>query len=262
MQWLPGKSLLQFLLDHPMSIWSLPKRMADLQARLNTLPVLNFPAPTEPHLPRSLREFARIVRNCRFHDMTAALDWLKAQQPAPPSAPCIVHLDFHPLNLLVEEGEFRAVLDWSDATVGDYHADVAATLLLLDASPVKLARWRDWLASLPGRGIMRRRYLHQYASWLPLDDKKLRYYRAWAAFRRLVTWRQWLHLGPQGTGVKASTASNITPRRLHFLARYFETYSGVAIRLPAGVAGCSSRSPAQPRTETGRKILEAAVPGE
>jgi len=60
------------------------------------------------------------VSQCGFEQMAPGLEWLEANQPDPPSHLCIVHLDFHPLNLLVEEGEFRAVLDWSDADVGDY----------------------------------------------------------------------------------------------------------------------------------------------
>jgi aminoglycoside phosphotransferase (APT) family kinase protein len=244
MQWIAGQSLLQYLLDHPMSIWSLPKDMAELQARLNQMPVQDFPAAARPHLPRSLQWLAQVVQECGFEVMVPGLDWLEAHQPPPPTAPCIVHLDFHPLNLLVDETGFRTVLDWSDADVGDYHADVASTLLLVDTAPIKLTRWRDWLASLPGKGIMRRRYLRKYRSCMPLDPERLRYYLAWAAFRRLAMWGRWLHLGPQGAGVKPTTASQLTPGRLRFLARYFEKHSGVAIGLPRCVGElCGRRLP-------------------
>jgi aminoglycoside phosphotransferase (APT) family kinase protein len=233
MEWVPGQTLLEFLFTHPTGIWGYPARMAELQVHLNTLPVGDFPAPGGEHLPRSLAELAAMIREGGFRGMEAGLDWLHTHRPAPPASPCIIHLDFHPLNLLVADGRFRAVLDWSDADVGDYHADVAATLLLIDTAPVELKTVWRWLMSIPGQGLLRRRYLRAYRGRLPIDDHKLRYYRAWAAFRRLAVWGRWLYLGPHVTGAKASTVSKVTPERLGYLARYFENWSGVAVSLPS-----------------------------
>jgi aminoglycoside phosphotransferase (APT) family kinase protein len=232
MDWIPGETLLHYLLDHPMRIWRYPGYMAELQVRLNKLPVLDFPSPAEPYLPRSLKSLGQIVRECNLEGFAPGLEWLDTHQPEPPARPCIVHLDFHPLNLVIHEGRFEAVLDWSDSDVGDYHADVATTLLLVDTFPVRMTKWRHWLVSLPGQGILRRRYLRKYRRLLPIDNQKLRYYRAWAALRRLLTWSRWLHAGPLNAGVKLSTAGQLTRPRLEFLAHYFEKYSGVAIHLP------------------------------
>jgi len=248
MQWVPGEPLLEFLLDHPLSIWSYPGYMAELQAQLNRLPVEDFPRPPGWHLPRNLASLKDIVHEDGFDDMEPGIEWLQAQQPDPPAQQCILHLDFHPLNLMIYEGRFRAVLDWSDADVGDYHADVAATLLLLDAAPVQLTKFRHWLVSLPGQGMLRRRYLRAYRKLLPIDDEKLSYYLAWAAFRRLAVWGHWLHAGPLATGVKPSTTNHLTPKRLRFLANYFHKYSGVSIGLPPSRAcrfdlGSSGRHP-------------------
>jgi len=231
MEWIPGQTLLEFLLDHPMSIWGYPSHMAELQVRLNTMSVEGFPAGAGWHLPRSLHCLRNIVSACDLDDMRPGLKWLEAHQPGPPARACILHLDFHPLNLMIHEGRFRAVLDWSDADVGDYHADVAATLLLLDAAPVKMTNFFHWLVSLPGQGMLRRGYLHAYRGRLPLDEQRLSYYLAWAAFRRLAVWRQWLHAGPVGAGIKAATTSRLTPKRLSFLADYFHKHSGVSIAL-------------------------------
>jgi hypothetical protein len=41
----------------------------------------------------------------------------------------------------------------------------------------------------------------------------------------------WLHAGPQATVVKPSTIQRLTPGRLGFLARQFEKWSGVPLRL-------------------------------
>lgn len=47
----------------------------------------------------------------------------------------LLHLDFHPLNVLCEGGRLSAVLDWANALAGDPRADLARTLTLLRVSP-------------------------------------------------------------------------------------------------------------------------------
>ncbi len=57
-----------------------------------------------------------------------------AALPARP--PALVHLDYHPLNVLVEGGQVTAVLDWANARTGDPRADVARTLSILRLAPL------------------------------------------------------------------------------------------------------------------------------
>jgi aminoglycoside phosphotransferase (APT) family kinase protein len=232
MEWIPGETLLHYLLENPMSIWRYPGYMAELQWRLNTLPVEDFPVPAGPHLPRNLKWLGQIIRENNLDEFAPGLEWLQVHQPEPPASPYIVHLDFHPLNLIIHEGRFEAVLDWSDADVGDYHADVAATLLLLDVAPVQMTSWKHWLISLPGQGILRRRYLRAYRRRMPIDKHKLHYYLAWAALRRLLMWAHWLYAGPLAAGIRPATIRELTRRRLEYVAHYFTRYSGVAIHLP------------------------------
>ena len=64
------------------------------------------------------------------HDLTGlehGLEWLKAKRPPEPAALSILHLDFHPLNLIVRPDGSLAVLDWTYADLGDPHADVATS---------------------------------------------------------------------------------------------------------------------------------------
>ncbi len=56
----------------------------------------------------------------------------------------LLHLDLHPLNVLVEGGDVSAVLDWVNAGPGDRRADVARTYAILVADPAAVAfRRRD-----------------------------------------------------------------------------------------------------------------------
>ena len=57
--------------------------------------------------------------------------------PAPDEAAprALLHLDFHPMNVLVEGETVTAVLDWVNARAGDPRADVARTYSILVADP-------------------------------------------------------------------------------------------------------------------------------
>ncbi len=50
-------------------------------------------------------------------------------------APRLLHLDYHPLNVLVHAGRVSAVLDWANAHAGDPRADFARTVTILRLSP-------------------------------------------------------------------------------------------------------------------------------
>ena len=51
-------------------------------------------------------------------------------------APVLLHLDFHLLNVLVENDRITAVLDWANAHGGDPRADLARTLVTLQTAPL------------------------------------------------------------------------------------------------------------------------------
>ena len=58
---------------------------------------------------------------------------LRAITPRPEA---LLHLDYHPLNVLVEGGRVTAVLDWANARLGDPRADLARTTSILRLAPL------------------------------------------------------------------------------------------------------------------------------
>src|SRR5207244_10226158 len=113
------------------------------------------------------------------------------------------------------------VLDWSEADVGDLHADVGTTVMFMDClPPVKVTRLQR-LAILAGRFVFLSRYLHAYRRNLPIEEKKLSYYRALAAFRRLCNYGRWLQDGPQLSGNKPSMLDCVTANHRRLSARSF-----------------------------------------
>jgi aminoglycoside phosphotransferase (APT) family kinase protein len=50
-------------------------------------------------------------------------------------APALLHLDYHPLNVLVSGRQVTGVLDWANAAAGDPRLDVARTATILRLTP-------------------------------------------------------------------------------------------------------------------------------
>jgi hypothetical protein len=142
-----------------------------------------------------------------------------------------LHLDFHPVNLLVDNGQCTGVVDWCDSDVGDRHADVSVSLLLIESTPMnRLSPLQRFLTPV-GRFMLRRRYLRAYNRLFPVDRGKLLYFRAWASLQRLARWATWLRDSPLVCGSKPSALTNVTPSAVRFLERYFQRWTGVKIGL-------------------------------
>lgn len=51
--------------------------------------------------------------------LASTVNWLLENAPEDDGAPCLLHGDFGPHNLMMEDGEITALLDWETARVGD-----------------------------------------------------------------------------------------------------------------------------------------------
>jgi aminoglycoside phosphotransferase (APT) family kinase protein len=120
--WCPGKMLVSALGANPARLPSLAAEFGRVQAHLHAAPVP--PALINPHF-----------RWYDWHNSGAGPlgERLRAVERTPPS---LLHLDYHPLNVLVEEGRVSAVLDWTNVNAGDRRADLARTLTILRLSPL------------------------------------------------------------------------------------------------------------------------------
>jgi aminoglycoside phosphotransferase (APT) family kinase protein len=121
--WSPGRPLRDVLHERPLDLWrarELGVAFGRVQAAIHALPppddLLAHPVPwvawagPDPGLQSCLEDL--------------------------PSRPhVLVHLDYHPLNVLAEGERVTAVLDWANARAGDARADVARTLSILRLAP-------------------------------------------------------------------------------------------------------------------------------
>jgi aminoglycoside phosphotransferase (APT) family kinase protein len=229
LRWVGGDTLLDFLRRRFTRIVSVPAQLAELHAALHALPAVDFPVPDGPFLDRRLDELAGMVRAHDLEGLTSGLNWLRSHRPTAEGAPSILHLDFHPVNIVVSDGEPQAVLDWSEADVGDRHADIAMTLVLIATAPISLSTFSERLLARPARWCMARRYRRTYHRQFPLDAARLRYYTAWAALRRLAVCGMWRRSGPRTNGFKATSLRFAGPCHERALRRCFRCATGLSL---------------------------------
>jgi aminoglycoside phosphotransferase (APT) family kinase protein len=159
--WCAGQPLLHVLSRQPWRTWQLGAAFGRMQAALHTV----VPTPS-PDLPAG-----------------GWIEWAGAQEAAlqtqlracAATTATLLHLDYHPLNVMTDSRRISTVLDWANAQVGDRRADVARTFTILALDPslprrphVDIFRWvlvQAW-----------RQGYHQAAG--PLADMTLFY--AWA----------------------------------------------------------------------------------
>lgn len=165
------------------------------------------------------------VARAGLDGLAPGVRWLRERRPAAgPRSVC--HGDFHPQNLLAEDGRVTAVLDWPNTVVAAAEYDVAATLVILRLVPVSVlsvpAAVRPVVAAL--RALMTARYLAAYRRARGIDRDRLPYYEAAACMRGLVRAGEARLTGDRNP----LDASSYGPR----LAARFARVSGVTLSLP------------------------------
>jgi aminoglycoside phosphotransferase (APT) family kinase protein len=178
------------------------------------------------------RTETRIVRGALL-GLAPALGWLRANRPAVEGPRVICHGDFHPLNILVDDGrKVTAVLDWPNVLFAERACDVATSRVILRYAPVDLIplpRHLRWLARA-ALVALARRFMAGHRRAEPLDRGALRYYEALACMRQLVRVAEnRVAAGRNGTALNPLDASRFGER----LARHFGRLTGVRPALPA-----------------------------
>ena len=107
------------------------------------------------------------------------VEWLKHNHPLQSDNATVCHGDFHPLNVMVRNGEVSGVLDWANFFVGDPSADVATTERLIAV----VGRHVFGVADSEQRA---ERYLFSYRRYRRWDSDRLRFYRIKFATRVLM----------------------------------------------------------------------------
>lgn len=185
-------------------------------------------------LDRTLETIAQRVEDGPLPGLAEALEWLRARAGEFRNAPAsLLHLDYHPQNVLVEGLQVTGVIDWANAAAGDRHFDAATTAVILSTSAMEHPRWmRENLAGNTLRRNFYLLYVAIYHALAPVEFKRLRYYQGLAAALRLSMLGMMRVRGPESVGFRPGAISEVTPSVLRLLSRYTARRIGVPVTVP------------------------------
>jgi len=119
-EWCQGRPLLDDVRQRPERVLALGMQFGRWQAAIHRIKApaslranwIAWAGPLEPGFANYLERVSRVRQ------------------------PRLLHLDYHPLNVLIQHGQVSAVLDWTNAHAGDPRADFARTVSLLRLHPL------------------------------------------------------------------------------------------------------------------------------
>jgi aminoglycoside phosphotransferase (APT) family kinase protein len=163
LSWLRGKPLATGLFGRPWRIWTLGRAFGRMQATIHRVE-----AP-----PLLAAEPERWIRWCGPEE-----NRLQERLLALPPRRALLHLDYHPLNVMSEGRAISGVLDWANCAAGDPRADLARSYTILRLDPL------DPRQMPPGIGLLRR--LLSWSWWRGYQEiagpvRGMALFYAWAA---------------------------------------------------------------------------------
>jgi len=149
------------------------------------------------------------------------------------SAPLsLVHMDYHPQNVVVQGLRVNGVIDWVNTDIGDRHLDAAMTAAILSSSALEHPRWmRDNVAGNSLRTLFASLYIPLYHAMAPLDFERFRYCQAVGSLLRLSMMGMMHARGAEVCGFRPEAIGEVTPAVVRLLSRYAARKSGAAVGL-------------------------------
>ncbi len=232
MERVPGRPMLDLLLQRPTLLPRLARLLADTQVQLHRIDPAGVTFRLEvPFLDRLREEFRQAAEQFNLDGLRPGVEWLEAHRPPDEPDLRITHGDFHPINVMIEGDAVTGVLDWPNVDLADRHADVASTVFLGETAPTEAGSFWKRLVLRLGRRLFTRLYLRAYRRHLPLDRGRLRYYGSLVALGRLVQYGIWRQVGSQATGSRPDTITRIDDQQVETVVRYFRRHTGVRVTL-------------------------------
>jgi aminoglycoside phosphotransferase (APT) family kinase protein len=234
MPMVPGKTILDAVASPSLFLFRAPVLMAETHARLHAIePGLVYRALASANVStgwEGTRGFIAMLRD----ELTAVpdsklapgLEWLEARLPAA-TPPAVCHLDYHPKNILVDQGQVSGVIDWVNGSLAEPAFDVGTTMMLMTLGPVDVpgpvagvvAAGRRWAA---------RRYLNAYQKLHAIPMDRVEYGEALRCYTGLQHASQGMVEGapqPEESMPYAWSA----PREVLALSRRFHELTGLTL---------------------------------
>jgi aminoglycoside phosphotransferase (APT) family kinase protein len=229
-----GRSLperLRLLLGLPSILGSIIEQWVEMQIRLHQLSASTLlqavtAAGIDPRAVTFEGQLARLGAVAERHTLTGlqpAVAWLRDHRP-PQAEAAICHGDFHPLNVLADNGKPTGVIDWANVVIAEPAMDVGSAISNISTVPIGLP-WPLRVVAQTAIGAALRRYERAYRARRPLDDGAVRYYQVFRAVAQLMPVAAARATGRAGTGAFHSDAGAGN------LIALIRRLSGVSVRL-------------------------------
>jgi aminoglycoside phosphotransferase (APT) family kinase protein len=108
-------------------------KLVDLFVRLHNLDPAEFTDIPGLSSSDSIQRYLHYFRSTRDEFakwMTPVIDWIIENMPKEPSFQSLCHLDYHGMNVMIDQDDQPYVIDWGASTIGDYRLDLSWTILL------------------------------------------------------------------------------------------------------------------------------------
>jgi aminoglycoside phosphotransferase (APT) family kinase protein len=123
------------------------------------------------YISSTLSGYEKDLDQYQKHELAPIVEWLQKRiGDVPCTSPSIIHGDFHPFNILLDEKESAFVIDWGASKIADFRADLAWTLLLYYA-----------YSTQDNRDLL----LRSYETVSGQDVEEIEYFEVLATLRRL-----------------------------------------------------------------------------
>lgn len=177
LSWCPGRPLLTVIEKQPWSMWRLGRLFGETQARVHAV------ASPPQFVARGPQDWLLRLDE-RYAHLAAGVLSLE------PAATSLIHMDFHPLNLITDGATVTGIVDWEGAAAGDPRADLARTVVTILAAPVPPGPLR------PALNLARKLMLRAWRSGYEAAAGRMPDYRpfmAWAGATFLAEFELVLH---------------------------------------------------------------------
>jgi len=168
MEWVAGHTVFSELLEHPENARRIGIEFGKVQAAIHTIA-----------LPKTYAIYSEEWLSPNSADENEILSLISARGSK--DADVLLHLDYHPLNVLTDGEKITAVIDWINASKGDYRFDLARTLSILRIEATKPGTPFENSPSVIEE--FERGWLEGYEATRGAKIESLYLYNAWAGIR-------------------------------------------------------------------------------
>lgn len=189
------------------------KRFCQLLMRLHILPWAHLPG--AEHVPsktieQQLDEWRGYAAHFSIDAFDRGIAWLNEASARVTTQPLgLVHWDFHPANILVDEGDQTWVIDWTQFMATDVRFDLAWTLLLL------ASEWNEETSQ-----EVRAAYFAMRGWDAAVVQPELNFFEAAACIKRLASVLISLGVGADSLGMRPGAETIMLTRMPRFAVVY------------------------------------------